>query len=361
MRTFSKVALWIGFAVTCSGCSGGSGSPINSMPNQPSMSDSASREPSAANLHARPRYTATLLPANFEPSPPFSVMQDGAVPGAAGNQAALYRSGHITLLGSYNGFRTMATSVNSRGDVVGWAESPDGLRDIPLFFSGGHITVLRGADGDVYYQPSSINDSDQIVGTCGLPVASGQVFADLCIFSLNGSAQDLGRAGIMSNINAYGEFGASVLQAQPSASFAALGTGTTLRLIFAPRQYKGNPLSNSTSWINNFGDIVGSTTPVTAPNNFVSYIIKSGHLSLINTPGETQGTTASAINDSNQVVGTYWNGNSSYAFYWESGTLYDLKSLVAGAPPNLTFGSGIDDNSNILAASSEHWYLLRRQ
>ena len=359
--------------LTCAGCSGSNGTngfePARSTTNTTTVPAIDERTSSAA-----PRYSPLALPHAFTP---VAIMPDGVIAGSEGNQAAQYSNGRITLLGHYTGFEnnTVATSVNDRGDAVGYAIAQPyflGSPTVALFFHLGHLTVLQGASSETIDSATSLNDNNKIVGTCTDPTSENMGFIpNLCTFKLGGIGSVIG-SGTVGNINSRGEYVGSFNDYNNNNMmnlfFAFFGNGVTTTDIFPTRVVGNNILQNTASWVNNLGSIVGSTQQVTTPNTTNAYIIKAGHLSLITVP-RVACTNATGINSSNQVVGNA--GVSSIAgendtftcagsgFLWESGHLYNLNALVPGSSLGLNNAIGIDDRGDILASSANKTYLLR--
>jgi probable HAF family extracellular repeat protein len=82
----------------------------------------------------------------------------------------------------------------------------------------------------------------------------------------------------------------------------------------------------------------------------ISYFWKNGKYTLIVNPG-----IGNAINDSGQVVGTYFRGEGreEYAFFWEDDIISDLNDLVPGGFENhLSGATDINTFSQIIGALS---------
>ncbi len=295
-------------------------------------------------------------------------MRDGTIPGSVGDEAAVYRSGHITLLGHYAGFpnNTVATSVNDYGNAVGYASSNPNNLGSPsqaLYFSHGHITVLNGPSN--YYPPEtinaadSINDNDQIVGTCMNYIAANMGDTpDGCEYHLNASAQDIGGVDFVSNITNHGQYaptydlynGIGIFWQYPA--LRTFGGGASKNLFAARYDANGMLLPNSAAWLNEYGDIVGSTTPV-GTFTTKAYVIKSGQIFVTNVANNC--SAATGINDSEQVV---LDGCNGLPYLWSGSQGYDLNSLLTGPSLGLKSAVGIDDRGDILAKSSGRAYLL---
>jgi probable HAF family extracellular repeat protein len=238
------------------------------------------------------------------------------------------RSGGVmTALPTLGGNNSYATAVNSRGQVVGWAETAvhDPTCDAPQVLqfravvwereagrSGRYTaTELRPLPGDSASAATAINERGQVVGISGE------------------CDQAVGR-----------------FTAKHAVLWERDGTPVTL------------PTLGGLSWhtptaINARGDVVGfSNPPGEPPGEFIAHAFlwtrKDGIRDLGTLPGDAV-SQAQGVNARGQVVGVSFGGPAGQrAFLWEDGVMYDLNALVgAGAPGVLVSARDVNDAGQI--------------
>jgi len=251
---------------------------------------------------------------------------------------------------------TFVSGINSAGDIVGRYEENPTLPQIHGFLlSNGALTTLIYPGANAYSAAAGINDLGQIVGTYFDD--SGETFSgfvyDVPTNTFTGTFSDplygytfasgINNAGtIVGNIQLYGG---------PTISYVAFQlTGTTFKKI-SPQ----GSSSTTASSIDNFGDVIGLATfnrvfgfisangkyqritlPIllaqpygindfgalvglfysTKDNVFLGFIYQNSIFQILNFPGST-GTFPMAINNSGEVVGYFYDSNSStHGFTW---------------------------------------------
>jgi probable HAF family extracellular repeat protein len=197
--------------------------------------------------------------------------------------AFVYRNGLTTDLGTLSDSMSEATGINNRGDVVGYVgdgfTSPlgEGILSSHLFLYHHGLMRDLGTLGGRYCTARAINDVGEIVGWSTITTSNAEPHAFL--YS-NGTMTDLGTLG----------------GAPPSS---------------------GPPTGTSALSINNWGEIVGSSTTTNGVHAFIYSDAKMTDLNdlvkLTHTngpPGFLTLTSATGINDWGQIVGTgtYWDG-----------------------------------------------------
>lgn len=208
----------------------------------------------------------------------------------------------------------------------------------------------------------TINDAGDILGTCNTYVGKNDKIAGYKLFSFNTAscARDLGiivggvNVDFTFNVNAHGEFAVTeddFVGDVFSTYFGALGNGNSIKRIFATRTVNGYTIPSTADWLNDFGDIVGTTSQVGSPFITTGYFIKSGHLSLISPPFGFY-TFVSGINNSDEVVGRYHATIGQDVMY--------LTGL------SLKYIGGIDDHGDVLGSDYQggrlgKWYLLKQE
>jgi probable HAF family extracellular repeat protein len=224
----------------------------------------------------------------------------------------------LPTLGGNNGY---ATAVNSRGQVVGWAETPvhDPTCDAPqvLQFRAvvwepkkGTTRELRPLPGDSASAATAINERGQVVGISGE--------CDMAV----------------------GRF-----TARHAVLWDKDGTPTEL------------PNLGGLSWhtptaINQRGDVVGfSNPPGEVPGDFIAHAFlwtrKDGIRDLGTLPGD-EISQAQGVNARGQVVGVSCGAAGCRPVLWENGRLYDLNTLAGSSVAGtLVSARDIDDAGQI--------------
>ncbi len=230
----------------------------------------------------------------------------------------------MTALPTLGGTHGYATSVNDRGQIVGWAETPvhDPTCDSPtqilqfraVLWEPKHdrTTELPPFPGDSTSAATAINKLGQVVGISGeCDVAVGRFSARHAVLWENGKVTDLGNLG-----------------------------GTTWHTPTA---------------INDRGDIVGFSNPAGAADLLGDFIVraflwtkKDGIQPLGRLPGDST-SQARGINSQQQVVGVSTSfAGVSRAFLWDDGVMRNLNALVEpGFVDSLVAAQEINDDGHI--------------
>jgi probable HAF family extracellular repeat protein len=236
----------------------------------------------------------------------------------------MWQDGVMTALPTLGGTHGYATSVNDRGQIVGWAETPvhDPTCDSPtqvLQFRAvlwepkqNRKTELPPFPGDSTSAATAINNRGEVVGISGeCDVAVGRFSARHAVLWEKGMVTDLENLG-------------------------------------------------GTSWhtptaINERGDVVGFSNPA-APGDLVGdFLVRAflwtrsdGIQALGRLPGDST-SQARGINSRRQVVGvsTSFEGVSR-AFLWDDGVIQNLNALVEpGFADSLVAAQDINDAGHI--------------
>lgn len=229
----------------------------------------------------------------------------------------------LPTLGGYQGF---ATSVNTQGQVVGWAETPvfDPTCNLPqqLQFRAvlwdtrnGTMQQLRPLPGDSTSAATGINNRGQAVGISGeCDIAVGQRSARHSVLWEKGTVIDIGNLG--------GEFWHTPMD------------------------------------IDDAGDVVGFSNPagvlgiVFSPHAFL-WTRAGGIRDLGLLPGDAN-SQGLGVNSSQQVVGVS-TGATNRAFLWENGVMQDLNTLVGeGFPDQLIVAQHINADGVIVGRAVLH-------
>ena len=237
-----------------------------------------------------------------------------------------WENGVMTALPTLGGEQGFATSVNSRGQVVGWAETPvhDPTCNAPQVLQFRAVLwepekrtkrELPPLPGDSTTAATAINSKGQVVGISGdCDIAVGQRSARHSVIWNNGVPTDIGDLG--------GDFWHTPMD------------------------------------INEHGDVVGFSNPpyvVGIDFNPLAFIwTKDGGIKSL---GKLAGDTSSqalGINNWGQVVGVS-SGDLNRAFLYENGVMKDLNKLVgAGFPDLLIVAQHINDAGVIVGRAVLH-------
>ena len=264
---------------------------------------------------------------------PTAINNSGQVVGRVAGATVLYSGSSLSVLGGSN---MVVTGINDAATVVGYQTSNTGVRQA-FIQSNGTLTNIGAASVDV--GDLSINNAGQVAGSFG--VAGDQrhafLYQDGTLTDLN-QGQAAPFEGSATAINNQGQIAGTAGEYSWSATPVIYANGTT------------TPLANSrpdgyqiyASGISDNSDVLlnGRYGP---SGSIESFVYSKGVLTNI---GEFSGLD---INGSSLVVGTNALGGGS-AHLWDSGTLYNLNSLIDPASGwYLQSAVGINDNNQIAA------------
>lgn len=271
------------------------------------------------------------------------------VSGSAGGIRPLYRAvlwenGRKTDLGTlpllshlnrpFNGQTTVATGINDRGQVVGYATVGADEIFVDVYhawvWEDGRMTDLGALTADRSSYAWDINNDGRIVGASEnarrrLTTVLWQhgLFTDLGI-DFDGDLTDEGYG-----INDVGQV----------VGYVYSPGGTTLNTVpylWENGQARGlgafsgtEGFNNRANAINNRGQVVGASRLDTF--GYHAFLWENGELRDLGTQGSLT-SEAVDINDLSQVVGFFRNNSSSDnvgAFLWEAGGMTDLRQLIS--------------------------------
>jgi probable HAF family extracellular repeat protein len=253
---------------------------------------------------------------------------------------AIWKNGAMTALPTLeNGHNAAAFDINSRGQVIGFAEN--GKRDATCLTGGTPFQVIQfeaviwGPDGEIRELPPlkgdtvgfafGINDSGQVVGSSGLcsntaipPAPSGQ---HAVLWDKDGSPTDLGNLGGSYNV---------------------------------------------ASAINNRGDVVGGALSAIDGTIHAFLASKGKRMQDLGAfPGAfvTTATCCKTINDRGEVVGIAIDASGPRALVWQNNVPVDLNTLIpANSSWYLQFACSINNAGEIagqgLINGEVHGFLL---
>jgi len=303
---------------------------------------------------------------------------DPSIPGGPPEvRAVLWQNGVPFDLGVFpeGGFDTLASGVNSRGQVAGW-----GLNEISDDFSlaapGFFTTETRGflwehgavkdlgtlGGSDAF--ATNLNERGQIAGMSYVNSTPNEITGiptqDPFLWE-NGVMLDLGTLGgtfgTTSGLNERGEVIGQSNLAGNQASHPFLWTKSV------GMQDLGTLGGNTgvTNWINDSGDIAGKADLAgPLPQNHDAVLWRHGAMIDLGTlPGDAC-SNAYYVNARGQVVGTSESRDlcliptGEHAFLWENGgPMIDLNTLIpAGSTLELTFALAINERGEIAGFGS---------
>jgi len=227
----------------------------------------------------------------------------------------VWEDGVMTAMPTLGGDQGFAAGVNSRGQVVGWAETPvvDPTCNAPqvLQFRAvlweprkGTMRQLPPFPGDSTSASTAINEKGVAVGISGdCDIAVGQRSARRSVIWENGVVREIGNLG--------GDFWHTPMD------------------------------------INERGDVVGFSNPSGVigidfrPHGFLW--TRGGGIQDLGTLRDDLTSQAVGINDRGQIVGVSSGPGGNRAFLWEDGVMKDLNGLVGSFPHRLIVAQHIND------------------
>jgi probable HAF family extracellular repeat protein len=260
-----------------------------------------------------------------------------AAPPAGAATAPVYM---ITDLGALSAAdSSVATAINSTGVVVGYSLDSSG-HSRAVRWSGGAITDLGTLPGGSNSRANAINTAGQIAGTADRPTT---LYGYPVRWSISGTIQDLGgpianRLGVGNGIDPIDR----VVGGQRPAD--SEGSPIAIRYDEAGQPTElGNPPDSigAANAINPVGQIVGGSP---------AFMWRGGTTTLLPGLPGGQGTTATAINISGQIVGAATAAGSpdQHAVSWKSGVVTDL-GTVGGIARNQA--NGVNDAGQVVGTA----------
>jgi len=263
----------------------------------------------------------------------------GQVVGTADYHAFLYSGGHMTDLGTLlGGNYSHALAINDNGQIIGYSGISGG-QERAFLYVGGQMTSL----GASMPTPVDINNNGQMVGsTFGLHafLYSNGVFTDL-------GSSTRGAYAINNNGQVAGQNASSHAFVYSGGVITDLGT-------------LGGVESSATG-INDLGQVVGYSYPA-GNTAWHAFLYDSGHMTDLGIFPGGRGfyIQAHAINNVGKVVGKA----DGYAFLYSGGGMVDLNTLIPrGTGWSLTTADAINNYDQIVGtgfnpSGQQHAFLL---
>jgi probable HAF family extracellular repeat protein len=259
------------------------------------------------------------------------------ISGDSAIHAFLYRDGRMIDLGTFGGSFTWARDINDFGQVVGMSQtSGDSATHAFLYYNGSMADL--GTLGGTSTVATGINNAGQVAGSSA---TTGNLVSHAFLYQ-NGSMHDLGTLSTpdkYSSAAAINQSGQVVGQATSANGFGHAflygnGSMSDLGTLSGP-----NGPQSFAQGVNDLGDVVGTSyftgdDPSDQPHAFL-YTKTTGmtDLGTLSGPGGFP-SSAYAINNAGQVVGTSRFGIETDAFLYEDGKMTNLNQL------HITNGSG---------------------
>lgn len=264
---------------------------------------------------------------------PTAINNAGQVVGRVAGATVLYSGSSLSVLGGSN---MVVTGMNDAATVVGYQTSPTGVRQA-FIQSNGSLTNIGAASVEV--GELSINNAGQVAGSFGVggDQRHGFLYQNGILTDLN-QGQAAPFEGSATAINNQGQIAGTAGEYSWSATPVIYANGTTTAL--ANSRPEGYQIY--AAGISDNGDVLlnGRYGPSSESESFV---YSNGVLTNI---GQFSGLD---INSSSVVVGNNYFGGGS-AQLWDSGTLYNLNSLIDPASGwYLQSAVGINDSNQIAA------------
>jgi probable HAF family extracellular repeat protein len=232
----------------------------------------------------------------------------------------VWKDDHMVAMPTLGGDNSIATEINDRGRVVGWAETavhdptchaPQVLqfRAVVWHPASGRMHELRPLPGDSASAATAINDWDQVVGISGAcDTAVGGISARRAVMWDHGRVIDIGGLG---------------------------GTAWNTAMDI-----------NNNGTVVGFADLAGDQNGANINFHAFLWTRERGIIDLATLPNDAL-SEAVGINDRDQVVGISI-GATARAFLWERGKMQNLQDLLpAGYPNTLIVAQDINDDGVI--------------
>lgn len=264
--------------------------------------------------------------------------------GDTATHAYLYSNGTMFDLGTLGGDYSAASDINNNGQVVGGSVNINGNYNA-FSYANGTMNNIYNVDSTYGTYATGINNNGQIVGG---GYDSWKYGVDWAFIDNSGiKSFPLGSTtGYATAINDNNQVVGDILDwAWLDHGFVYTnGTITSLGYL------------NSASDINNKGEVVGVTSYTSA------FLYSNGQMINLGSLGNSW-TSAYALNEKGQVVGSSDINSTSHAFLYSGGAMLDLNTLLAANSGwELLSASDINELGQIVGTGTingqTHAYLL---
>jgi probable HAF family extracellular repeat protein len=250
------------------------------------------------------------------------------------NHAVLWRDGRAIDLGTLGGWNSAASDVNAHETVVGWSDTEPGIgaRGVPFIWRNGSMVnlVTLGAPAD--FEPVSINDRDEVVGSSRTKEGLRHAFV-----WRDGEMIDLGTLvrGVYQTSHA-----ADIDNSGRVVGYATVDNMNTVPVMWENGQIRRlTERLGAASAINSRGQVVGGLS--TGPESF---LWSDGDLTVIGPIAGEMYAQAHGVDRDGRVVGS----TGLRAFIWHGGLFEWLPGLSTGT----STPSAISDNGKFITGGS---------
>jgi probable HAF family extracellular repeat protein len=311
---------------------------------------------------ARPRYAITPIPAG-EDSAPIALDESGRVLGNSARGPWIWDGQlHLLLPHEANPGRYVAQGFNSRGDVVGYEQLPNGTKKAVLL-SGSAVQELQTLGGN-YSTANVVDAQGRIAGDSTLP--NGEYRS----FLFDGSeVRNLGTLGghetLAFAINSQGHV-TGQSQRTDGQLHAFLFDGRAMRALGS----LGGRFSRGHA-INDRGHVAGLSELVGADHKIHAFYWDGVRMRDLGSLAGLPWTSATGLNNHGVVVGNVYdkpdyNGDEyvTFAFVYRDGQMWNLNELIPPSSPLLRVALSINDRGQILCTDGQsgaprsHGFLL---
>jgi probable HAF family extracellular repeat protein len=269
-------------------------------------------------------------------------------------RAMMWSNGQLRDLGTVGGNRSIATSINNNGVVVGYASvSPLDPNDItPIIYQNGTMQPILANDGGrLFGSASDINDRGDIVGS-----ARNELTSDIAFVRRNGQITSL---GTLNNGGYSGWSSATSINRHGTIVGSAQYFGQSqLGVVWQNGVITSTNIPRSPASVNDNGIVAGHDVEPFFGAWSVPYTtdIATGSHTNIPTLGGSRGY-ATSINNSNVVVGqsTLADNTTMNAFIFKNGTTTNLNSLVSSNTGyTITHATAINNRGQIVGSATRN-------
>jgi probable HAF family extracellular repeat protein len=249
-------------------------------------------------------------------------------PNSLQNHAFLYSNGTMTGLGTLGGTSSYAYDINNAGKIVGHAFTANNAAQHAFLYSNNTMTDLGSLAGTKGTSRAfAINNNDQIVGFTG---RTGYSYFRPFLYS-NGIMTDLDARGntgggyaygINDNNEVVGSTRSAALYNRDHAALYSKGQTTDLGTL------GGEFPASTANDINDSGHIVGYSNTAVGGNH--AFLYKDNALIDLGTLAGGTTSSALAINNKGQIVGTSFLNGLQTAFLYDGTTMRNLNGLLPG-------------------------------
>lgn len=246
-----------------------------------------------------------------------------------GVEGFLYSGGSFSTINVPGSIWTVASGINSSGQIVGWFSTGSGFLD-----TNGSFSIISFADSTI--NPWGINSSGKVVGTYFPSNAANLGFSyfngsfSCCFHGIYDAYQGVSLTGI----NDRGQIVGSGYDDNAGRRVNFLDTNGSFSTINAPGDLLG---------VNNQDQFVGIYH---SGGQALGFLDTNGVITTISVPGSIA-TEAHSINNFGQIVGTYWTSSGEQlGFKYNDST--GVFSTISAPGSDLTVVYGINDLDQIV-------------